>query len=63
MLLVFEAEPLVAEPPMVLPETLAEPLPALWELELETFTWLSLVIDKVLSLVLVIWLFDPGPVR
>ena len=58
----FEAEPVLALPPLVLPDTLALPLIAVCELVLLTVTLLLLVADTVLREVLLIWLSEPGPV-
>jgi hypothetical protein len=60
--LLLLAAPLVAEPPVVLPETLAEPVAAPWPLAL--ITPVVLVFNRVTRVVSVpvIWLFEPGPV-
>ncbi len=62
VLLLFPALPLVAEPPLVLPETLAEPEVEPWVLALVKpsvllFCWLT-----VLLLLTLAWLVEPGPV-
>lgn len=60
--LLLEAFPVDAEPPLVLPETVAEPELALWELVLVTLKLLLLVTVAVVVLLLVTWLFELGPV-
>lgn len=60
--LVFPADPLTALPPLVLLLTLAEPEEAFWLLELVTLTFGALMIVAVLLPLIVIWLFEPGPV-
>src|ERR1700739_1050339 len=62
VLLVLEAPPLVAEPPVVLSLTLASPELACWVLLLVTLTLLSLVTCKVLVLLTSTVLLDCGPV-
>lgn len=58
----FEASPLVAEPPLVLFETVALPLLAVWLLVLLTVTLLLFVTFRELLLLTVALLVELGPV-
>jgi hypothetical protein len=60
--LLLDASPLMALPPLVLPETVALPLLAVWLLVLLTFTLLLFVTLKLLLLVEVMRLVEFGPV-
>lgn len=60
--LVFEAPPDVAEPPVVLPLTLAVPLVELWLLVLAVAILLVTTAFSVRLLLTLAWLFELGPV-
>lgn len=60
--LVFEAPPDVAEPPVVLPLTLAVPLVELWLLLLAVAMLFVTTLFSVKLLLTLAWLFEPGPV-
>lgn len=62
LLLWFEALPLIALPPKVLPETLAEPLVAFWPLVFRTLNIFMLKCCAFELLLLWIELNEPGPV-
>ena len=56
------ASPELAEPPLVLPDTLAEPELALWLFQFDTSRSFHTVRLQLQVLVLHTWLFEPGPV-
>ncbi len=60
--LLFEAEPVWALPPFVLPLTLAFPLDALCQLFECELKLLLFQTEQFELLLLLIWLLDPGPV-